>query len=129
MTHSIVSSAVLLSVFLLACGVPGPATDSLDPAAFADRIGKNDAQLVDVRTSAEFSDGHIDGSLNLDWNGGQLEQRATELDMRKPVLLYCASGRRSAAARDYLREQGFNNVVDLAGGINAWTEAGKPVRR
>lgn len=56
-----------------------------------------------------------------------METSIGTLDKSKPVLLYCASGRRSAAAREYLIEQGFTDVVDLQGGIRAWTAAGKPL--
>ncbi len=84
---------------------------------------------MDVRTAAEYADGHIAGSRNLDQTSGQLAQNVNELEKSKPVLLYCASGRRSAAARAYLQQQGFTDVVDLAGGIGAWAGAGKPIER
>jgi rhodanese-related sulfurtransferase len=58
-----------------------------------------------------------------------LQQRVGELDPKKPVLIYCASGRRSAAAAAFLKEKGFTKVVDLAGGIGAWQQAGMPVTR
>ncbi len=118
-----------LPLLLMACTMPEQGTNSLDASAFAIRLAESDAQLVDVRTAAEYADGHIAGSRNLDQTNGQLEEHATELDMSTPVLLYCASGRRSAAARQYLMDQGFHDVVDLAGGIASWTAAGKPIER
>lgn len=114
---------------LLACSAAPQDDKSLDASAFAARVAKNDAQLVDVRTAAEYANGHIPGALNLDWTGGQLEERNADLDKSRPVLLYCASGRRSAAARQYLLDQGFHDAVDLAGGIASWTAAGKPIER
>ncbi len=118
-----------IPLLLLACTAAPQDDKSLDAAAFAARIAKNDAQLVDVRTAAEYANGHIPGAVNLDWTGGQLEEHNADLDKSKSVLLYCASGRRSAAARQYLMDQGFHDAVDLAGGIASWTAAGKPIER
>ncbi|MEO8590237.1 MAG: rhodanese-like domain-containing protein [Flavobacteriales bacterium] len=113
--------------FLLSnCSVP-IAVDTTVPAhAFSDRINAS-AQLVDVRTAAEFKGGHLLNAVNLDWTGGQLEAMSSTLDKTRPVLLYCASGRRSADARGYLVDQGFTDVVGLEGGITSWRSSGMPV--
>ena len=59
----------------------------------------------------------------------ELDRLVPKLDKDKPVLLYCASGRRSAAARSAMEEAGFKDVKHLEGGIGSWTRAGKPVVR
>jgi rhodanese-related sulfurtransferase len=118
---------LLLAVFVLSCVAPGQGKGTIDPSGFEARIGEKGAQLLDVRTAGEFQGGHLAEASNFDWTNGDLKAAVTKLDKTKPVLLYCASGRRSAAAREYLLEQGFTDVVDLAGGIGAWTNAGKPV--
>lgn len=117
----------VLPFVLAACGNSSSRTTSLSPAAFAARLSQAGVQLIDARTPAEFKSGHLAEAVNLDWNGGQLEAAAGILDKSKPVLLYCASGRRSAAAREFLTEQGFKDVVDLDGGIDAWAGAGKAI--
>lgn len=86
-----------------------------------------DAQKVDVRTPDEYNSGHIEGFSNIDWQGNSFEAEAAKLDKNKPVMIYCRSGRRSAAAHDALLKMGFKNVIDLKGGITAWQDAGKPV--
>jgi rhodanese-related sulfurtransferase len=103
-------------------------TSAVAPKEFQANI-KPDVQLVDARTAGEYAQGHLANARNLDWNGGELQQRVGELDPKKPVLIYCASGRRSAAAAAFLKEKGFTKVVDLAGGIGAWQQAGMPVTR
>ncbi|MBL7944976.1 MAG: rhodanese-like domain-containing protein [Flavobacteriales bacterium] len=118
---------LLLAVFVLSCVAPGQGKGSVDPAGFEARLGEKDAQLLDVRTAGEFQGGHLADARNYDWTNGELKSAVPNLDKTKPVLLYCASGRRSAAAREYLLEQGFTDVVDMAGGIGAWTNAGRPV--
>ncbi len=115
-----------LPLLFIACGT-APQPRSLSSDAFDARLKEPAVQLIDVRTPSEFSGGHLATAANMDWTGGALETSIGTLDKSKPVLLYCASGRRSAAAREYLIEQGFTDVVDLQGGIRAWTAAGKPL--
>ncbi len=129
MIQRLLSSVIALPLLLLACSPPEGRESSLDPDAFSVRLGEGGAQLVDVRTAGEYAEGHIAGARNLDWSSGQLERHLGELDRSRPVLLYCASGRRSAAARDYLQQHGYTDIVDLAGGINAWSSAGKKIER
>ena len=115
------------TALLLSCSLPVQQDTSLNAETFASRLSEPGAQVLDVRPAGEFSGGHLAHARNLDWTNGQLEAGLPELDKSKPVLLYCASGRRSDAARQFLKEQGFTDVVDLEGGIKAWTGAGLPV--
>jgi len=117
-----------LPLLFLACttGQPG---GSLPAGSFAKEVEQGQVQLLDVRTPAEFQNGHIAGAVNMDWTGGQLEASIGTIDKAKPVRLYCAAGRRSAAARDYLHQQGFTDVKDLEGGIQAWEAEGRSVSR
>ena len=66
--------------------------------------------LVDVRTPAEFLESSLPGALNLPVD--QLAHRVSELDLSRPLVVYCASGRRSAYAVRLLRQSGFARVVD-----------------
>ena len=76
------------------------------------------AKLVDVRSPAEFSAGHVDGAINVPVQ--ELAQRAGELgDTAKPVVVYCASGMRSASAVRILARAGFSQVHDL-GAMARW---------
>ena len=85
------------------------------------------AQLVDVRTPDEFAAGHLSGAVNINWFGsGFLSECQSALDTGRPVMVYCRSGKRSAAAAARLEKSGFK-VYTLLGGYLAWTGAGKPV--
>ena len=84
-------------------------------------------QLVDVRTADEFAAGHIPGAVNIDWFSTRfLDDATASLEKDRPVMVYCRSGKRSAAAAAKLAKAGFK-VDNLPGGYLAWTEAGKPV--
>ncbi len=85
--------------------------------------------LLDVRTPEEFKAGHLPGALMIDWNGENFETVALDtLPKEKTVAVYCRSGRRSASAAGTLVKYGYR-VVNLSGGIKAWTAAGKPIEK
>lgn len=90
-------------------------------------LAKSDVQLVDVRTPQEWSTGHIEGAMHIDWFSDDFKAEAAKLDKEKPVRLYCAAGGRSEEARELLRGMGFTDVRDLDGGMGAWKKAGAPV--
>lgn len=95
--------------------------DQLEPKAFQKALLKNtDALLLDVRTSLEFSSGHLPGAMNVDWLSPAFRWRIAELDTSRAVFLYCKAGGRSSAAAVFLREQGFGRVTELYGGIEQW---------
>ncbi len=71
-----------------------------------------DGLLVDVRSPTEFDAGHVEGALNIPL--GDLEARKKELGATsRPIVVCCASGTRSAAARRMLSAKGFHSVMDL----------------
>jgi phage shock protein E len=76
------------------------------------------AALVDVRSPAEFAAGHIDGARNIPV--GEVGGRAAQIGPHdRPVVVYCASGTRSAIARRALRSAGFKEVYNL-GPMSRW---------
>ena len=77
------------------------------------------AQLVDVRTPGEYAAGALPGASNLPVEA--ITQWVNRLDRDKPVLLYCRSGARSGAARNFLRGLGFRETYNL-GAYTAWRD-------
>src|SRR5215208_239203 len=82
--------------------------------------------LVDVRNQDEWDEGHIPGAVHIP--RGNLESRAEGAlkDRSRPVLVYCASGARSAFAAKTLEELGYEDVRSLAGGFTDWKRNGFP---
>lgn len=89
--------------------------------AEAQRLVRAGADLVDVRSPAEFADGHLVGAVNvpLDQLGDPPEVFGS--DRARPLVVYCRSGARSAMAARRLRKAGFRQVFDL-GPMDAWPE-------
>ncbi len=67
---------------------------------------ENGAQIIDVRTPAEFSNGNIRNSTNIPLQNLTAEMK--KLDLKKPVITCCASGMRSASAKSILKQNGFD---------------------
>jgi len=118
----------LLASLLSAFGFGGcTGFQTISVTDFEQCIENQDVQLIDVRTSQEYGESHIEGAMNIDWQQpGFVEKVKEYLDKSRPVALYCRSGRRSAQAASALAEESFE-VIDLQGGITAWTGAGLPV--
>jgi len=86
---------------------------------------RDDIVFLDVRTLQERSQGAIPGSKLV--SIFDLVQGKLSLPKDKPVLLVCAVGGRSYAAGQVLSRQGYREVYNLSGGINAWYKAGLPI--
>jgi molybdopterin/thiamine biosynthesis adenylyltransferase/rhodanese-related sulfurtransferase len=82
------------------------------------------AVFVDVRDRDEWEEGHLPGAVHV--SRGNLESRIEGVapDRTQPVVLYCATGNRSAFAAKTLTELGYENVTSLAGGFTDWRRNG-----
>jgi len=119
---------LLLLFMAVSCRSQQDSTRKLGPDAFEKGIGRADIQVLDVRTSGEYQSGHIKNAMQADWtNKEQFNDRIQYVDKNKPVYVYCLVGARSAAAAEWMRQNGFSNVMELVGGINAWKRAAKPL--
>ena len=85
--------------------------------------------VLDVRTPAEYKEGHIKGAKLIDLNGSEFETKLEALDKSSSYLLHCRSGGRSSVALAKLKKLGFKSVYHLDGGILAWQDAGGAVEK
>ena len=85
--------------------------------------------LIDVREPDEYRQGHLAGSVNIP--RGLLEFQLSSQDALSPrdlrVVLYCRTSGRAALAARSLQSMGYLNVQSIAGGIEAWVQAGLPI--
>lgn len=73
-------------------------------------IIREGAFLADVRTPAEFADGHVKGSVNIPLN--TLQNQLAKFNNKKTIVVFCRSGARSGQAKSILEQHGFSNVVN-----------------
>lgn len=99
----------------------------LDAAGFASAAKRPGTVIIDVRTPAEFAEGHLAGAVNMDVQAADFTAKLAELDPTSTYAVYCRSGNRSAAALSQMAAVGFTNIYHLGGGIGAWQAAGGEV--
>jgi rhodanese-related sulfurtransferase len=96
------------------------------PTTLHERLGREPRpQLVDVRTHAEFAQGHVRGAVNVPITELPSRIDALGLDPGRPVVAICLSAHRSIPAVRLLRDRGFE-AAQLAGGMVAWRAASLP---
>jgi len=121
MTIPIVLFAMLLSAFTSIKAQENKWVEILTPFEFKKAIEVDNAQLVDVRTTAEFEEGYIQSALNIDYFlEEEFHMAFDKLDKTQPVFIYCRSGNRSAKSAILLQEMGFEKIYDLEGGFMSW---------
>jgi adenylyltransferase/sulfurtransferase len=93
---------------------------TITPRDLKARLDKGDKLvLLDVREPWEHSLAKIEGSILIPL--GTLPQSLDKLDRQAEIIAYCHHGMRSADAAGFLLQQGFTNVKNLVGGIDAWS--------
>ena len=95
----------------------------IEPQALAERVASSDPQLLvlDVRSAAEFAEGHIPGAVNIPHD--VIGERVAELGPSgdRDIVVYCRSGRRSALAIETLKTAGFSRLFHLDGDYLRWS--------
>jgi glyoxylase-like metal-dependent hydrolase (beta-lactamase superfamily II)/rhodanese-related sulfurtransferase len=105
-------------------GLPVDTITQISVDELNERIANDDMQIVDVRRPAEYVNGHVPRALNAPL--ASLDNSLGPLNLRKDKLtaVICAGGYRSSAAASLLQQQGFSNLLNVAGGTGAWVNAG-----
>lgn len=98
--------------------------NDISPEDAVTRTEKAYAQFVDVRTPAEYADGHAARAINIPLD--ELPGKLDRLERNEPVYVICRTGRRSREASDILVKNGYAWVFNVSGGMDAWTAAGLP---
>lgn len=102
---------------------------SLNVEDFDSLIQSQDIQRLDVRTLAEYSEGHITQAININVMDDSFSSMADSLLQKdKPIAVYCRSGKRSKKAAKILSDKGYK-VFELDKGFNSWQAAGKEIEK
>ncbi len=103
-------------------GIELQTADVIDLATFKTYLGKDDVQIVDVRNSKEYHDGHIEGAEHV--FVGTLQDNLDKISKDKQVVIHCQSGDRAAIAYSILGRNGFDDVKNYSGGMKEWLANG-----
>lgn len=94
----------------------------IEPEAVTSKIESgDDFLLIDIREDNEWDIAHIPAAIHLGRGILDRDIAKNTSDPQSEIVLYCASGSRSAVAADLLQEMGYNNVLSMKGGFKAWT--------
>jgi rhodanese-related sulfurtransferase len=129
--------AAFVSMVLAVCeNAPSKKTDSplvvttagvseISPARALPAVEAAYSQFVDVRTPEEYAAGHASRAINIPLD--TLTANLDKLEKSEPVYLICETGNRSKKAAVLLKEAGYPNVINVAGGTAAWRAANLPM--
>lgn len=115
------SGLVALTLLLSGCASAGDAYHTIDAEEAKAMLEKGGVTLVDVRTSAEYEEGHIPGALIVPNEEIGAEPPSLLPDKDAAIIVYCRTGVRSREAAGKLANLGYTNVYNLSGGIQKWT--------
>lgn len=100
---------------------------ALRPAELTALVNRENALVVDLRPSADFGNGHIPGSKNVQMSQFDPESKQLAPAKALPVVLVCKTGNTAGDAAKRLKKAGFTNVYVLDGGIGGWQQADLPL--
>ncbi len=83
--------------------------------------------VIDVRTPAEFAEGHLEGAVNINWEDAAFADQVQALDKNGVYVLYCRSGNRAGQALDAMKSMGFTNLTNAGGYLDASNLTGLPL--
>ena len=88
---------------------------------------RDDVLVLDVREQWEYDAGHIPDITHIPM--GEIQNRLNEIPTDKTVIVTCQSGGRSSQITNFLRENGYEDVHNMTGGIVSWQNSGLPVEK
>src|SRR5271169_3538620 len=106
-------------------GLPLATLPEISVGDLGDRLRGSGLQVLDVRREPEWEAGHIEGASW--WPLDNFKVAPPEIDRNVPIAVHCKGGYRSMIACSLLQRAGFQNVVNVVGGFDAWQQAELPV--
>lgn len=118
-----------VAVLMLALPVAALAAKDMSAKEVAAELQKDGTEwiIIDVRTPAEFAEGHIKDANNVDVASADFEEILTPLELDDYYVVYCRTGSRSTKAVEKMEKMGFKNVVHMKDGIEGWKKATLPI--
>ncbi|MEM9831225.1 MAG: rhodanese-like domain-containing protein [Bacteroidota bacterium] len=120
--------ALVLLVFLFSCTTKEK-FEEIDVTTAQQLLSEDENTLVlDVRTPAEYAEGHIEGAINIDISDDSFSDKVAELEKDKTYIVHCAANvenGRSAKSLKIMSDLGFEHLISMEGGFTAWQQEGQ----
>ncbi len=120
-------TAILLLLAFDPVGRTAGGATKISPGQLPQIQARKSAVLVDIRSNAEYSKGHIEQSLNLPLESLESNLKKLNKHRGKPLILVCQSGMRSGKAAGILKKNQFSELYVLDGGVASWTKENLPL--
>ena len=105
-------------IYLISRFVPTKGIKQITTSELKGELKNKNNQFIDVRTTGEFKQISIKSFKNIPLN--ELSNKAQVLDKERSVIVICQSGMRSSNAARLLKKEGFKEIINVKGGMNAW---------
>ncbi|MFZ3272703.1 MAG: rhodanese-like domain-containing protein [Lutibacter sp.] len=116
------SILVLVTILGMSCNTKSQSQSDaikvLTPTEFKEKSVNQ--TIIDIRTPQEFSEGHIEGAININYFDDNFLDQIAKYDKNQPIFIYCRSGNRTTSASKKAEDFGFKEIYDLEGGILYW---------
>jgi rhodanese-related sulfurtransferase len=121
------SILVLVTILSMSCNTKSQsdAIKVLTPTEFKQKSVKQ--TIIDIRAPQEFSEGHIEGAVNINYFDDNFLDQMAKYDKNQPIFIYCRSGNRTESASKKAADFGFKEIYDLEGGILYWIKNGNEI--
>lgn len=120
-------TAILLLLAFDPVGRTAGGATKISPGQLPQIQARKSAVLVDIRSNAEYSKGHIEQSLNLPLESLESNLKKLNKHRGKPLILVCQSGMRSGKAAGILKKNQFSDLYVLDGGVASWSKENLPL--
>ena len=113
----VISALFVSAIVLTGCSSSDSAVTDLSATEFVSQSQATGVVIIDVRTAAEFNEGHIVNALNIDVESSTFESDLAGLDKSVTYALYCRSGNRSSIAAGKMTDAGFTSIINAQVGF------------
>jgi len=104
-------------------------TSAVDPARVTELINREDALVVDIRAMADYAKGHIINAINIPSNGFKDQLHQLQKHKDNPIIVTCATGTTAGSVCKILRENDFEKIYELKGGMMSWNSVNLPLSK